>query len=261
MSSAMSMKDQSFEIGKILGGAFGLIGRKPLIVFGLALVFAAIPTRLFYYAVGAWAPSGGASGAASFGWLLLTNAWSFVVQTIVPGALIGTAVIVYEGGRPDLDIGLRPALQRLAPLIGVSLLYAIGCLIGVATFFIPFLFLLVRWSIVAPVAVMEPVGVGEAFGRSSELTRGIRLKIFGLIIVTGLLESLAAAVVNLLSLVLGSALLFGQDASLDPVAVTLRIVMETAISGFSAAVYCMLYIALRERMEGPMSDRLTEIFR
>ena len=238
-----------------------MIGRKPLMVFGLALIFAAIPTRLFYYALGAWSHYASASGAAAIGWLLLTSAWSSVIQTIVLGALIGTAVIVHEGGRPDLNVGLRPALQRVAPLIGVSLLYAIGCLIGAAAFLIPLLFLLVRWSIVAPVAVMEPVGVSEAFGRSSELTQGIRLKIFGLMIVTGLLESLLMFFMIFLSVILGSTPLIGHDVSSDLVAVALRIVMETAISGFSAAVYCMLYIALRERADGPMSDRLTEIFR
>jgi hypothetical protein len=61
------------------------------------------------------------------------------------------------------------------PLVAVSILFGIGVGIGFVLPIIPGLMLLVIWSVVAPVTVLERVGVLAAFGRSGELVRGLLL--------------------------------------------------------------------------------------
>jgi hypothetical protein len=61
------------------------------------------------------------------------------------------------------------------PLVAVSILLGIGVGIGFVLPIIPGLMLLVIWSVVAPVTVLERVGVLAAFGRSGELVRGLLL--------------------------------------------------------------------------------------
>ena len=112
----------------------------------------------------------------------------FLIVLLLPSASIAITVlfaalsILYQGmvvklvqdlqaGRRDHSIGdlLRSVEPVLLRLIAVSILSAIGIAIGFVLFIIPGLILLVIWSVVAPVTVLERPGVFAAFGRSREL--------------------------------------------------------------------------------------------
>jgi hypothetical protein len=79
-----------------------------------------------------------------------------------------------QDGRRDHSVGelLRSVEQVFWPLLAVSVLFGIGVGIGFVLLIIPGLVLLVIWSVVAPVTVLERPGVFAAFGRSRELVRG-----------------------------------------------------------------------------------------
>lgn len=148
---------------------------------------------------------------------VLLYALQFVIYLVLsPAAGIALVVlfwalsILYQGmvvelvqdiqdGRRDHSIGqlLRSVDEVFWPLVGVSILLALGVGIGFVLLIIPGLVLLVMWSVVAPVTVLERPGVFAAFGRSRELVRGNGWNVFGVIVlvfVIVFLVSIAAGV-------------------------------------------------------------------
>ena len=187
----------------------------------------------------------------------------FVVQLLVPGAGIAIGIlfwalgILYQGmvvelvqdvqdGRRDHSVAdlLRSVEPVLLPLIGVSILFALGLLVGFLLFIIPGLFLMVIWSVVAPVTVIETPGVFRAFGRSRELVRGHGWTVFGVIVLVVLAVLVLSLLISLATLGLGTV---G------------RALVQWAVSAAIAPVFALsasvLYFALRDSLsEGGRSN-------
>ena len=180
-------------------------------------------------------------------------ALEFIVLLILPGASIAIAIlfwalnVLYQGmvvqlvqdveaGRSGHSVGdlLRSVEPVLLPLMGVSILYALGVAIGFVFLIIPGLILLVIWSVVAPVTVLERPGVFAAFGRSRELVRGNGWNVFGVIVIVGLAVIVVSLATGLVAASLGSV-----GGALVQWAVT------AAVAPVSALAASVLYFALR----------------
>jgi hypothetical protein len=155
---------------------------------------------------------------------LVLYALQFVIFLVLsPAAGIALAVvfwalsILYQGmvvklvqdvqdGRRDHSVGelLQSVEPVFWPLVGVSILFGIGVGIGFVLLVIPGLFLLVIWSVVAPVTVLERPGVFAAFGRSRELVRGNGWNVFGVIVVVFLTVVVISIAAGLIASGLGS---------------------------------------------------------
>jgi hypothetical protein len=198
--------------------------------------------------------------AVLIGTALVLFGLEFVVVLLVPGASVAVAILfwalntLYQGmvvtlvqdvqdGRRDHSVGalLRSVEPVLLPLMGVSILFAIGVGIGFVLLIIPGLILLVMWSVVAPVTVLERPGVFAAFGRSRELVRGNGWAVFSVIVLVYLavlIISLAAGLASVSLGSLGRALVqWAVNAAIAP------------ISALSAAV---LYFILRRQPTEPI---------
>ena len=121
----------------------------------------------------------------------------------------------------------------LLALLAVSALFAFGVAIGFVLFVIPGLILLVMWSLVAPVTVLEHPGVFAAFGRSRELVRGNGWAVFGVIVLVGVTVVAVSVAVRLASAALGS---FGQAL--------LQWLVDAAIAPLSALSASVIYFSL-----------------
>ncbi len=119
-------------------------------------------------------------GAASISVAIL-----FWVLSIVYQGMVVKLVQDVQDGRRDHSVGqlLVSVEPVLLALLAVSLLFAIGVGIGFVLLIIPGLFLLVIWSVVAPVTVVERPGVFRAFSRSQDLVRGHWWAVFGVIVI------------------------------------------------------------------------------
>lgn len=175
-------------------------------------------------------------------YLLLSTA-AGIALTILFGALS----ILYQGmvvklvqdvrdGRRDNSVAdlLRSVEPVFWPLVAVSLLFGIGVGIGFVLLIIPGLILLVIWSVVAPVTVIERPGVFAAFGRSRELVRGNGWSVFGVIVVVFLIVAGLSIAAGLISASLGTV-----GRGLVQWAVNAAIAPVTALSA------SVLYFALR----------------
>jgi hypothetical protein len=139
--------------------------------------------------------------ALIFGWFgVLLGALVGIVGVFwLQGALV-EAVADVRDGRRDLTMG--ETFQRVRPKLGTlivaGILAGIAIAIGLALLIVPGLFLLVIWSVIVPVIVLERKGVMESFGRSRELVRGNGWNVFGVIILCLLIWIAVSIVVALL---------------------------------------------------------------
>jgi ABC-type multidrug transport system fused ATPase/permease subunit len=156
--------------------------------------------------------------AAAWALAVLFIALSFLYQ----GMVVRLVQDVQDGRRDhsvgDLIRGVEPVFW---PLVAVSILAGIGIGIGFVLLVIPGLILIVIWSVVAPVIVLERPGVLDAFGRSRELVRGNGWNVFAVIVIVFLAVAVISTAAGFASASLGSlgrALVqWAVDAALAPV--------------------------------------------
>jgi hypothetical protein len=109
-----------------------------------------------------------------------------LIQLLIFPFLTGiTTAIIHEickGSKPSFRYGVAIAVQKFWPLLAVSL--RAGIYIGLASIalIIPGLYLIIRWYLVNSIVVAEGVRSADALKRSSELTRGYRWRILGMVL-------------------------------------------------------------------------------
>jgi hypothetical protein len=198
-----------------------------------------------------------------FGTAVVLYALQFVIYLVLPGALgiilvvlFWALSILYQGmvvklvqdvqdGRRDHSVGqlLRSVEPVLGPLLWVSILLAIGVLIGFVLFIIPGLILLTLWSVVAPVTVLERPGVFAAFRRSRELVRGNGWNVFGVIVIVFVIVFVVSIAAGLAANGLGSV---GRAL--------VQWVVNSAIAPVTALSASVLYFALRGSHPAPAAS-------
>jgi hypothetical protein len=181
----------------------------------------------------------------------------FLVIALIPGAAIALTILfwvlsvlyqgmvvelvqkVERGGRANSVVELLRSVEPvLLPLMGVSIVFGFGVAIGFVLLIVPGLILLVIWSVVAPVTVLERPGILAAFGRSRELVRGNGWAVFGVIATVGVTVLVISFAVDLASASLGSVgralVQWVVDAFILPVSALSASVIYFALTGQSA---------------------------
>ena len=128
-------------------------------------------------------------------WGLVSVVVGFVGAFWVQGTLVATVQNI-RSGKTDATIGdvydsVRP---RLPALIGAGIFGGVGIALGLVLFVVPDLLLLTRWSLVAPVIVIEGRPARQAFLRSMGLVRGNGWTVFGVILATLLIAIVAHSI-------------------------------------------------------------------
>jgi hypothetical protein len=174
-----------------------------------------------------------------------------ILGSLLAAAIAAVATYWYQGmvvsaaedildGRRDHSIGslLSSTTPVIAPLFGAGLLAGIAVAIGFVLLIVPGLYLLTIWAVIAPVIVLERVGVFESFGRSRHLVKGNGWQVFGVIVILFLLGFV-------LQLIIGAAI----DDSFALLALSDLIVrlLVAPLAGLAAAV---MYFGLKAAKEG-----------
>jgi hypothetical protein len=177
----------------------------------------------------------------------------FVIGMVYLTALTAAALAQLEGRTLTPGEIVEVVTQRVLPVTGLTILWAIGVTFGFMLFFVPGLILVTMWFASLPALVGEPIGVFRAFGRSRALTRGNRWRLFGLMLL------LLIVLMVIEGVFVGSLFSLGRPAALGPVRI---IVLSLLGGGFNLVVYVMLsavYVQLRE-LRGGGSDTLARVF-
>lgn len=168
------------------------------------------------------------------GFALAVLFWALAI--LYQGIVVKLVQDVQDGKRDHSVTELVRSVQPVFwSLVGVSILFGLGLGIGFVLFIIPGLILMVIWSVVAPVTVLERPGVFAAFGRSRELVRGNGWSVFGVIVIVFLAVAVISIAAGLAASSLGSVgqafVQWAVNSALAPVTALSASVLYFALLG------------------------------
>jgi hypothetical protein len=246
MNETMTAAPSRLGVGAVLSRAFELLFRD----FGKFFLLTAL----------AWSP------LLVFGLVNLDGTrepGGATVTVLVAGALLwlalsvlGQAVILYgafqqmAGRSFAIGESLSRGLSRFFPVIGVMICAGIGVAAGSVLLIVPGIILYVMWSVALPACVVEQLGPFESLSRSSDLTKGQRWQVFGIVFVIGFVNQIVQGVVQFLLIALGGAVISAVGTFL----------WMALIGTYQAIAVAVIYHDLRVLKEGIDVDRIISVF-
>jgi hypothetical protein len=237
--------ESDFRVGRVLSQTTTVLARHFPTFFAIAAV-ANLPTLLLFK--DAQSPSG---DLGQVGFLLILGVVLSLVLSVVSQAVILYGAFQDMRGRPvNLVESLMVGLNRFFPIVGLAIVMSILVALAAIVFIIPGLILLTMWFVGTPACVVERRGPWRSLRRSSELTKGHRWKIFGLMLVLIVASALISPLVGLVSTAIGGK--------------TLAFVGELVWNGVWGAFYAIAavvaYHDLRVAKEGVDTEQIAAVF-
>lgn len=255
--------DDGMSVGRVFARGFGVIADNPLTVLGIALVLGALPSVAM-----SWVQQRLLLGQmdnfqviGSVGVTLVSFAIGLAIQALVQGSLVRATLAFARGERATIGECIGATLAVVLPLVGLAIVMAIAVGLGFMLLIVPGIMLYVMWSVASPALVAERTGVFEALGRSRELTRGARWKVFGI-------EAILVVGYYIFILVLGAGLIaaVGTDFRAVPTAglsigwILASVLMSVIVNTVWSTIQSSLYVELRNWKEGLPEQALEDIF-
>ena len=176
------------------------------------------------------------------------DAWRAAAPRL-PSVLLATLLVLLAGLSPLLALGLI-LLVALAAGAPAAIIVAIG-VPGFIVAVVLSIWFSTMFSLVTPVVVLERERPGPALARSWRLVRRSFWRVFGILLLAGLIVAVASAILQLPFSFLST--LFGGTAGFSAgtvIAVLGTIAAGTVTRPISAAVTVLLYVDMRMRKEG-----------
>src|SRR5262249_18470877 len=145
-----------------------------------------------------------------------------------------------RGRRVSLVESMRIGLRRFFPVLGVALLAPFLTMLAGLAFVIPAFIVITMVFVAIPACVVERLGPLKSIGRSAQLTKGHRWKIFGLLFATLIAAVIAGGVLGVSAIAIGG--LTGG--------IVVRYLWDTVWSAFYAVLVVVTYHDLRVAKEG-----------
>jgi hypothetical protein len=256
-NSIDDLSQNNFRIGQVLARAFRVYF-SCFLSFTLIGAIVNIPTILIIFYIPAITPEAQAMQS------LFTMGFSVLIGPLVTAIILYGAFQQMRGLPFRLGESVARGLNRILPLIGLTILFALGVGLGAVLLVIPGLILLVMWYVAVPCCVIERTGPVRSLGRSRELTKGSRWKLFGLILLTILMSVIFATVVGALFGVIGSLTDFVEVMQQQKEPTWPLLTFQLVISGIQQAFFSVLvvvtYYHLRLYKEGVDIDAIASVF-
>ena len=272
------------RLGEILDGSLNIFRRHFGVFMRLSLILVWLPTAIGIYLNLRFSNNPFAllnlfqeNIGRSIGITLLIVALWTVCSLLLTAGTIRTISDSYLGQEPELMESLRFGVGKLVSLLLVTfskglllillyvasamcvgVLFFIGRLVGPgmaalmalvggigAVWFV--IWAMCAYGTTTPIVVVEELNSSfDAFGRSWELTRGARGKVFGTIMVTWLIsQAVPGMVINAIGGVVGIA----GNESLQPLFVVLASLIGIVLAPIMPCALTLLYYDLRVRRE------------
>ena len=226
-------------------------------LLGIAFVFNLLPQVLSILATVLLTPALSVRSTAAPGALML---WPFVSALLVlivgamgKGALVEAGLATSEGRPCSFASAVSVGIKAFPSNLGIIFLDYLGVGFASILLVVPGMMLLCRWIAAVPANVAERPGVLGSLGRSRDLTAGHRWRIFGLLLIFGLLS----AVVPVVAMLIG----FRQNQmavlSAGSVVVALSSVVFALVGGVGIAA---IYVELRAARGEGLSPNLIAAF-
>lgn len=255
----MAEETTRFEIGRVITRAFSVTGASPMVLLALSALWS-VPGlayehyRPFISAPGAAASNPYRAALAALALGLLINTLS---STLSGASLVKATFQVLDNRKASFAECLLVAVKDIGPLLAIVVLGSLGVLLGLFLFVVPGVILTLMWFVVVAVRVMERTSVGDAFRRSSALTRGYRWRIAGAALVFFIPAFLLGSMVGPLTRLFASD---GYSASYAVAYMSLHAVAAIATVMFGGIFNASIYYELRLAKEGAMPQQLAAVF-
>ena len=248
--------DEGFQLGRVISLSFQIFFRN-IVPFGLLTVAVLGIPQLIFLAMGI-------SGAANPGQALMAGDWGGIAMTLVISMVTFAAIFVLygalvfgtfrdlSGNRAPIAELVRRGILCALPLLAVSILSALGLMLGLVLLIVPFFILACMWAVVVPVNVVEGLGVIESFSRSATLTSGYRWQIFGL----GVLYYVLAVIVGIVLL----AVVVLVSSIVPYLGVVMSFLVNAATTAFFSVSLTVIYAELRRVKEGVNVSQIAQVF-
>jgi hypothetical protein len=254
--TTMTAAPPSFRVGAVFGRAFELLFRDFGKFFGLSLLAWAPFLVLTLVAggaqsglAGAMPPGGG--NIARLGLSLLGIGLLWMLLSVLCQAIILYGAFEQMRGK-SFAVGdsLKRGLARFFPILGVILCMAFGAGFASILFFVPGIIVYLMWFVAVPVCIVEERGPTASLGRSRELTKGSRWKLFGIVMVIAVASWLVQMIVQLVFLAVAGKLLAALATFLS----------SALIAAYRSILGAVVYHDLRVAREGIDIDRIAAVF-
>ena len=176
----------------------------------------------------------------------------FIVQPLLVGAITRAVAGFHLGETPTAGDVLEKGLPLLGPVLVVILLYTLAVVIGFILLVVPGLILFVRLLFGPSIVVVEGLRGRKALRRSWALTKGNGWRVFGIMIVAGLVAAVVGGVIG----AIGEAIASNAGTAAWFVRAVAGSVGAVVTTPFSQMVTVLLYFDLRVRHDGLSLDRL-----
>jgi len=247
-----------FEIGRVIGRSFTVIGSNAVTFVGLAilltlpyLVFASfglLATGLGMHAASMFGAPGTMSALVAGGLVGIVVYYFF--NCLLQAAITHGTIVALNGGRASFGDCFATGIRHVLPLAAISFLAALGVILGCILFLVPGIILGLAWFVVVPVRVAERTPVMGSFGRSAALTKGHRWQLFGLMIIYIAVSVGVALVTAPIALLVFSPF----------VSFTINGVVRVGLTLLVATGVASAYYELRMVKEGIAPEQLAAVF-
>ncbi|WP_236795911.1 hypothetical protein [Amycolatopsis sp. GM8] len=262
------------SVGEILDGAIQTMRRYPALVFGVSALIAVVAGALDLVASN-WvlgdAPRAVQPGPAAtqaeqmryvtdmFGSLLASLGVLLVISLLIRTFLAGFITVVVGKAVLGRPVTLRESMAelrpRLLPLLGLTVLVTI--IVAVASIFliIPGIWMWALLSLAAPALVLERAGIGQSMRRSWRLVSGTWWRVFGVLLLTGIVGVIISTVIEIpfgvgLGVTSDAADIANESIGSQLLSTLGSVIAQTIVGPFTAAATALLYIDQRMRKEG-----------
>ena len=178
---------------------------------------------------------------------LVINAVALICYSLVGGLVITLGSRAYLGEDPDVAAAFRTVIPRVPSLIAAAIMKAILTFIGALVFLVGALYVVARFFATDATIMLEGKNAGDAFTRSSELSKDRKWHILATMLLVGIVYFMLA---------IGFGALLGLTGStvLEVLASTLIMVVAWPIVQLTVMV---LYYDMRIRGEGFDLEHMT----
>jgi len=252
------------DVGRVIGRGFEALKDNFVGFFAVALLLAGVPAFLTEYLTistiepiePSFAFSGVFWGGVIGGLFVTVLAWA-----LLQGVLVRSTILHLSGREVDLQAGMVFALKLILPIIGVTI--CVGILVGLGTLLLIFPGVMIYCALIVsiPALVEERRGVFGSIGRSRDLTRGSRWKVFLLLVLLWIFSTIISAVFGAITGVTMGLSTTGDPVMPDPIlAGAVGAIASSLTSVILAVVVAALYVELREVKEGATTNDLADVF-
>lgn len=186
---------------------------------------------------------------------ILTIVLMLLLQQVLTGTLVHGVLQQLLGKPAPLGDTIAQGFRSLFRVLGTGLLVGLVALVAMIPLIVPGIYLMVRWYVAVPVAVIEGKAGTAAMARSRDLVRGCGWQVFWMHVLVLVVNWLITAAVGAIVVIVQGAGL--QQAADSP---WLSLLITIVMSTFGATLMAVLYFRLRQGRENVDVQQIAAVF-